>query len=103
MMHPLLGKPIRDGYMKQERVLDVSGLEPPEPMERVLEAIETHASGQYIRMLHHREPFPLYGILENIGFKHLTRVGQETSFEIFIWRRGDEVAEAAVFAVTEPA
>lgn len=88
--------------MKQERVLNVSGLEPPEPLEKVLEAIDTHAPGQYIRMLHNREPFPLYDMLGNIGFKHLTRLGQETSFEIFIWRKGDEAAEAAVFAVTGP-
>lgn len=86
--------------MHQERVLNVSDLPPPEPLEKVLEAIDTHTSGQYIRMLHCREPFPLYGILENIGFKHLTRLGQETSFEIFIWRKGDAAAEAAVFAVT---
>ncbi|NOZ52909.1 MAG: DUF2249 domain-containing protein [Gammaproteobacteria bacterium] len=83
--------------MKQELVLDVSDLPPPEPLEKVLEATETLASGQYIRMLHRQEPFPLYDVLGDIGFKHLTRVGQKTSFEIFIWRNSDEAAELAVF------
>jgi uncharacterized protein (DUF2249 family) len=86
--------------MKQELILDVSGLPPPEPLERVLETIEMLVSGQYLRMLHRQEPFPLYDILANMGFKHHTRVGQETSFEIFIWRNGDEAAEVAVFAET---
>jgi uncharacterized protein (DUF2249 family) len=81
--------------MEHECVLDVSELEPPEPLEKALDAIETLASGQYIRMLHNREPFPLYNILETSGFKYCVQEGVEALYEIFIWRRGDETAEAA--------
>jgi len=88
--------------MDHEIVLDVSDLEPPEPLERVLAAIETLAPGQYLRMLHHREPFPLYTILEDSGFRYSVREGQETLFEIFIWRRSDVEATAAVRSVTGP-
>ena len=84
--------------MEQERVLNVSELEPPEPMERALEATEILAPGQYLRILHNREPFPLYTILEENGYKHRIREGQETLFEIFIWRKDDRIAEKAVSA-----
>ena len=84
--------------MEQERVLNVSKLEPPEPMEKILDATEILAPGQYLRVLHNREPFPLYSILEESGFKHRIQEGQETLFEIFIWRRGDSNAEEVVCA-----
>ena len=52
--------------------LDVCGLEPPEPMERVLEAISTLERGQAIRMVIDREPRPFYPILQRNGFTHQT-------------------------------
>lgn len=82
--------------MQHEITLNVSDLEPPEPLERVLDATEKLQAGQYVRMLHNREPYPLYTILEDTGFRYLVREGQETIFEIFIWRRNDDVASAAV-------
>jgi uncharacterized protein (DUF2249 family) len=86
--------------MEQELILDVSHLPPPEPLERVLAAIDKLAAGQYVRMLHHREPFPLYAILEDTGYDFRIREGQETNYEIFIWRRNDTAAAAAVQSVT---
>lgn len=88
--------------MEHELILNVSDLEPPEPLERALDAIETLTAGQYLRMLHNREPFPLYTILEDTGFRYRVREGQETIFEIFIWRRDDDVAAEAVHSVTGP-
>jgi len=84
-----------------EVTLDVSGLAPPEPMERVLEAIETLEAGRYVRMLIDREPFPLYGILHNHGFKYSTRSGQETLYAVYIWHKGDDAAETAVKSAQE--
>lgn len=84
--------------MEQERVLNVSELEPPEPMEKILDATEILTPGQYLRVLHNREPFPLYSILEENGFKHRIQEGRETLFEIFIWRRGDSGAEEVACA-----
>jgi len=82
--------------MQTAHLIDVTGLEPPQPLERVLAAIEALSEGDYLHVRHHREPFLLYPILENRGFAFLTRLGRDAPFEIFIWRRGDEPARIAV-------
>lgn len=51
-----------------EVFLDLRGLFPPEPMERVLDALAALAPGQQVRMLIEREPHPLYRILERNGY-----------------------------------
>lgn len=79
-----------------ERLLDVTALEPPEPLERALEAVGRLRTGQYLRLLLRREPFPLYAVLDEDGFLHLGRRGTRSPYEVFVWRRGDEAAEAAV-------
>lgn len=78
----------------RERVLDVTGLPPPEPLERALAALPELGRGEYLRMLHWREPFPLYAILHDLGFAYSVRAGGGTPYEILIWRRGDAEAEA---------
>ena len=47
-----------------EVFLDLRGLFPPEPMERVLDALAGLLAGQQIRLLIEREPHPLFRILE---------------------------------------
>lgn len=74
--------------MKQDITLDVCGLEPPEPLEKVLEAISTLAPGQRLRMLIDREPRPLYGILTGNGFEYSVSTDANYRFEILIWHRG---------------
>lgn len=78
-----------------EQRLDVSDLEPPEPLVRALDEAERLAPGTYLRMCHRREPCLLYGNLEARGFEHETRTGAETACEVFIWRRDDPEAEGA--------
>lgn len=73
--------------MAEERVVDVRGLEPPEPMERVLAALATLAPDQHLRMVHHREPRLLYPILDKRGYAHSTRQAADDCYEIRIWRR----------------
>ncbi|HKJ09539.1 MAG TPA: DUF2249 domain-containing protein [Gammaproteobacteria bacterium] len=79
-----------------ECLLDVTALEPPEPLERALEALEHLRPGQYLRLLLRREPFPLYALLDEDGFLHLGRRGEDSPYEVFVWRRGDAAAETAV-------
>ena len=67
--------------------LDVCGLEPPEPMERVLEALSTLAAGDRICMLIDREPRPLYQILERNNFSYETTTRDDYLFEILIWHK----------------
>ena len=78
-----------------EHCLDVSDLEPCEPLERTLEAITRLQTGDYLRVLHRREPHLLYPLLEKGGFSWSTRPGETTQFEILIWRQGDHSAETA--------
>jgi hypothetical protein len=57
-----------------EILVDARGLEPPEPMEKVMRVLALLRPGQSIRMLLHREPFPLYAILAERGYRHETRM-----------------------------
>ena len=82
--------------MPDELLLDVSDLEPPEPLELTLEAAEQLKPGQYLRMLHRRTPCILYGNLDNNGFKYFQRKGSTTAAEVFIWRENDAEAASAV-------
>jgi len=79
----------------RERVLDVSDLEPPEPLERVLAAIDELEDGEYLHMLHRREPLLLYPELEQRGFSYLPMFDRDYECEVLIWRDGDPVAESA--------
>lgn len=72
--------------MTGEIVLDVRGLEPPEPLVRVMDALESLPPGDRLRMVHNREPFPLYGILQEDGYQYRTETFADGRFEIVIWR-----------------
>jgi len=72
---------------KEEIVLDVCGLEPPEPLERVLDALSVLAAGARLRMLIDREPHPLYGILCNNRYDYTTRIDDLHRYEILIWHK----------------
>jgi TusA-related sulfurtransferase len=71
-----------------EILLDARGLEPPEPMEKVLQTLALLRPGQTIRMLLHREPFPLYPILAERGYRHDTRMEADGSYVILITQVG---------------
>ena len=56
-----------------ERVtLDVRGLEPPQPMVQVLEALDHLGPGGELEVLHERRPVFLYPQLDERGFTHET-------------------------------
>jgi len=82
--------------MPEELLLDVSDLAPPDPLELTLEATEKLQPGQYIRMLHRREPCLLYGNLDKNRFSYLQRKGTKTAVEVFIWVQNDDTAAHAV-------
>lgn len=71
--------------MARDVVIDGRGLEPPEPLERVLTALDLLRPGDRVRFLIHREPLPLYPILDRMGYRHGTRLVPDGSFEILIW------------------
>lgn len=52
-------------------VLDVRGLEPPEPMQRTLEALEQLSSGQALMQINARIPQFLLPVLDERGFEYV--------------------------------
>lgn len=70
--------------MDNDIALDVCGLAPPEPLERVLDALSTLLPGQRLRVLIDREPRPLYPILRQNGFRHAQQQRPDFLYEILI-------------------
>ncbi len=71
------------------RVLDVSGLEAPEPMVRALAALRELPRGSWLVLQHRRVPIPLLAMLDEMGLRHRTRPGTATDVEVLIWHDGD--------------
>src|SRR5690606_17815469 len=84
------GQPRRGaGVMADDDIveIDVCGLQPPEPLERVLEALSRLRPGQRLRMLIDREPRPLYGILERNGYAYEATLRDDYIYDILIRTR----------------
>jgi uncharacterized protein (DUF2249 family) len=69
----------------EDLIVDARGLDPPEPMERVLGALTILRKGQRLRFRIHREPFPLYRMLEQNGYGWKTNRTADDTFEVVIW------------------
>jgi tRNA 2-thiouridine synthesizing protein A len=67
--------------------IDVRGLEPPQPMVRILEAIDGLSAGDRLEILHERRPIFLYPQLEDRGFLHETSEPAPGLVRIVIRRR----------------
>ena len=67
-------------------LLDVGGLEAPEPMVRILEALETLPERGSLRVMIDREPHPLYRVLERYEFLHRTCPTGDGRYELLIWQ-----------------
>ncbi len=66
-------------------LVDARWLEPPEPMERVLAALQIRRQGQRVRLLLHREPYPLYAILSERGLSYAVEPKPDGCYEILIY------------------
>lgn len=64
--------------------LDVRGLPPPEPLENIMHALQTLADGASLRVLIHREPYPLYELLRDAGFTWQTCMLPDGDFAILV-------------------
>lgn len=73
-------------------LIDARALAPPEPLQRVLAALAGRRHGQRIRLLLHREPYPLYDILRQMGLTHSTRQEPDGNYEILIYDAVDSKA-----------
>jgi uncharacterized protein (DUF2249 family) len=70
-------------------VLDVRGLEPPEPMVRTLAALEELPAGATLMQLNARVPQFLLPLLEERGFQHEIREQGPDLVRLFIRRTGE--------------
>ena len=68
--------------------LDVRGLEPPEPLLRILAACNALALNATLKVLHERRPEMLYSRLDGLGLRHRTEELAEDVFHIYITKPG---------------
>jgi len=68
-------------------VIDARDLEPPEPFERVMEALSDLAPGDRIKLILNREPHPLYRVLERNGYAYEPKWHDDGRCEILIWEK----------------
>ncbi len=65
--------------------IDARGMEPPEPFERVIDALETLQSEEEVLLILDREPAPLYRFLAKNRYRYETKRFDDGRFEIRIW------------------
>ena len=94
-MYPAFGRtldvaPARTIAPVATPALDLRGLEPPQPMVRIFEALE-RAPGEPLRVVLPHEPYPLYNLLRERGFAWIGAPRSGGGFELTI-RRASEVS-----------
>jgi uncharacterized protein (DUF2249 family) len=66
-----------------DRVIDVSDLPAPEPLERTLDALCKLSQGDRLLLRHRRQPFPLYDMLRRMGYRWQV-TGEDGDWRILI-------------------
>lgn len=72
--------------------LDVSDLEPPQPMHKICQTLTTLQPGQLLHVEHRRKPVPLFAILAQQQFDYRHSEVSTGKHYIWIWRQGDKPA-----------
>ena len=97
MKQPFLG-----GYeLAYARVIDAFNLDPPEPLQLAMAAIDDLAIGEFVCLKVSREPLMLYPLLISQGFSHISRTTSPSGYEVFIWCTNDEAAESSALAAIQ--
>lgn len=68
--------------------IDVRGLEPPEPMVRIIETLPHVGQNTVLLVHHHREPMMLYDKLEHLGYEASTEKVSEGYYRVRITKKG---------------
>ena len=66
--------------------LDNRGLEPPEPMMRILARLADLPAGAVLVARNDREPLFLYPVLDEEGYRYETQPQPDGSYVIRIWK-----------------
>lgn len=64
--------------------INVCGLQPPEPLELVLEALDRLQPGQQLIVTIDREPLPLFRILKQNNYDYTSQLRPDYLYEICI-------------------
>lgn len=64
--------------------IDAREMLPPEPFERVVEALEAFDPGDEIVLLLYREPYPLYDMLRRNGYRYSTEHDEDGTVRVRI-------------------
>lgn len=75
-------KPVPDSV---QHLLDVSDLPPPEPLERVLDALADLPAGDSLKVRLPLEPVLLYPMLRSMGMAWERREAGSAVIELVIW------------------
>lgn len=70
--------------MSGVRTIDGRDLQPPEPLERALEALDTLAADEELVLLLYCQPQPLFNILRANGFRWQETIRDDGTHEIRI-------------------
>jgi uncharacterized protein (DUF2249 family) len=65
--------------------MDLRGLQPPEPIVRIFQALE-QGPGAPLRVILPHEPVPLYGLLRERGYSYSGAPRADGGFEVLIER-----------------
>jgi uncharacterized protein (DUF2249 family) len=71
--------------------VNVSVLAPPEPLQMILSSLATLPNGAVLKVVHRREPFPLYEQLIANGWLYHSKQVAKESFEIYIANERDKL------------
>jgi len=66
------------------KIIDGRDMQPPEPMERALEALDTLADGDELVLLLYCQPQPLFNVLRKNGYAWQETVQDDGTHEIRI-------------------
>lgn len=82
-VHSCAPGPITDEWPRPSTFLDNRGLQPPEPMMRILDALEHLAPGQVLEARNERDPVFLYPELQARGASIRTeKIGEDVRLQI---------------------
>jgi uncharacterized protein (DUF2249 family) len=71
--------------LRDSPVMELRGLQPPEPIVRIFQALE-RAPGAPLRVILPHEPLPLYGLLRERGYSYAGAPRADGGFEVLIER-----------------
>lgn len=72
--------------------VDVSALEPPEPMTVILTYLARLTAQECLLIKHRRQPFPLYEKLNNAGFSYYCVVHAQDDLTLYIFHQNAQTA-----------